>query len=271
MSAAAETPVVASGYDNASVTKKITDVVLTRPMHNGWIFGFAFAFLLLMMFLFCIAWLFLKGVGIWGINIPVAWGFAITNFVWWIGIGHAGTFISAILLLLHQDWRTSINRFAEAMTLSPSPAREHFRCCIWAGRGFSTGFCRIPTRWDSGRNGAARSSGTYSRSALICSSRSSFGTSASCRIWRRCAIARRANQCSSSTASSPSAGAARRGIGNAFTWCICSSPDWRRRSCSPCTAWSHSISRSRWSRLAFHHLPALLRGGSNLSPVLPWC
>ena len=50
-------------------------------------------------------------------NIPVAWGFAIVNFVWWIGIGHAGTFISAILLLLHQQWRTSINRFAEAMTL----------------------------------------------------------------------------------------------------------------------------------------------------------
>jgi Ni/Fe-hydrogenase subunit HybB-like protein len=58
-----------------------------------------------------------KGVGIWGINIPVGWGFAIVNFVWWIGIGHAGTLISAILLLLHQQWRTSINRFAEAMTL----------------------------------------------------------------------------------------------------------------------------------------------------------
>ena len=59
----------------------------------------------------------MKGVGIWGINIPVGWGFAIVNFVWWIGIGHAGTLISAILLLLRQRWRTSINRFAEAMTL----------------------------------------------------------------------------------------------------------------------------------------------------------
>ncbi|HRS28768.1 MAG TPA: polysulfide reductase NrfD, partial [Phycisphaerae bacterium] len=57
------------------------------------------------------------GVGVWGVDIPVAWGFAIINFVWWIGIGHAGTLISAILLLLRQDWRTSINRFAEAMTL----------------------------------------------------------------------------------------------------------------------------------------------------------
>ncbi len=59
----------------------------------------------------------LRGVGIWGINIPVGWGFAIINFVWWIGIGHAGTLISAILLLLKQTWRNSINRFAEAMTL----------------------------------------------------------------------------------------------------------------------------------------------------------
>ncbi len=64
-----------------------------------------------------IAYTFVTGIGVWGNNIPVAWGFAIINFVWWIGIGHAGTFISAILLLLEQRWRTSINRFAEAMTL----------------------------------------------------------------------------------------------------------------------------------------------------------
>src|SRR5438105_6920027 len=57
------------------------------------------------------------GVGIWGVMIPVAWGYAITSFVWWIGIGHAGTLISAILFLLKQHWRTSINRFAEAMTI----------------------------------------------------------------------------------------------------------------------------------------------------------
>ena len=59
----------------------------------------------------------MKGTGIWGLNIPVGWGFAIINFVWWIGIGHAGTLISAILLLFRQEWRTSINRFAEAMTI----------------------------------------------------------------------------------------------------------------------------------------------------------
>jgi len=70
-----------------------------------------------MLLLYSIAYLFAVGVGIWGIQIPVGWGFAIINFVWWIGIGHAGTLISAILLLLRQQWRTSINRFAEAMTL----------------------------------------------------------------------------------------------------------------------------------------------------------
>jgi Ni/Fe-hydrogenase subunit HybB-like protein len=64
-----------------------------------------------------IAYTFLEGIGVWGNNIPVGWAFGIINFVWWIGIGHAGTFISAVLLLLEQSWRTSINRFAEAMTL----------------------------------------------------------------------------------------------------------------------------------------------------------
>jgi Ni/Fe-hydrogenase subunit HybB-like protein len=70
-----------------------------------------------MLLQYAVAYLLFEGVGIWGINIPVGWGMAIVNFVWWIGIGHAGTLISAILLLLHQKWRTSINRFAEAMTL----------------------------------------------------------------------------------------------------------------------------------------------------------
>jgi molybdopterin-containing oxidoreductase family membrane subunit len=100
-----------------SVTETIGSIVLTKPQPRSWWFGFALGFALLLLLFAAIAWLLHKGVGIWGINIPVAWGFAIVNFVWWIGIGHAGTFISAILLLLHQEWRTSINRFTEAMTL----------------------------------------------------------------------------------------------------------------------------------------------------------
>jgi Ni/Fe-hydrogenase subunit HybB-like protein len=110
-------PVIEPGYTFGTVTDKISSIVLTRPTTNGWIVGFAAAFMLTMMMLYALGYLFLRGVGIWGINIPVGWGFAIINFVWWIGIGHAGTLISAILLLLRQSWRNSINRFAEAMTL----------------------------------------------------------------------------------------------------------------------------------------------------------
>jgi len=109
--------VIEPGYSYATVTDKIASIVLTRPVSIGWLAGFSIAFTLMMVMLGSIAWLVTKGTGIWGINIPVGWGFAIVNFVWWIGIGHAGTLISAILFLLNQKWRTSINRFAEAMTL----------------------------------------------------------------------------------------------------------------------------------------------------------
>jgi len=111
--------VIGPGHDFATVTTKIGGVVfmpfLKTPRQI--FIGFACAFVLVNLFMVAVTWLFAKGVGVWGIVIPVAWGFAIVNFVWWIGIGHAGTLISAILLLLKQDWRTSINRFSEAMTL----------------------------------------------------------------------------------------------------------------------------------------------------------
>ena len=109
--------VLKGAYSYGSISDKISDIVLTRPTHWGWIAGFAFCSALTVLFVAAIAYLFYKGVGIWGVDIPVAWAFAITNFVWWVGIGHAGTFISAFLLLLRQKWRTSINRFAEAMTI----------------------------------------------------------------------------------------------------------------------------------------------------------
>src|SRR6202030_3508778 len=114
---ATQAPVMEPGYTFGTVTEKISAIVLTRPASNGWFVGFGIAFMLTMMMLFAIGYLFVKGIGIWGVTIPIGWGFAIVNFVWWIGIGHAGTLISAILLLLRQSWRNSINRFAEAMTL----------------------------------------------------------------------------------------------------------------------------------------------------------
>ncbi len=95
--AAGEAPVIEPGHTFATVTDKISSIVLTRPVSNGWLVGFGVAFLITMVMLYAIGYLFVRGVGIWGINIPIGWGFAIVNFVWWIGIGHAGTLISAIL------------------------------------------------------------------------------------------------------------------------------------------------------------------------------
>ena len=101
----------------ASVTDKISDVTLKKKTPFHWFIGFGIAFMIAQLLLFTTIWLLANGIGIWGNNVPVGWAFDIINFVWWIGIGHAGTLISAILLLLNQKWRTSINRFAEAMTL----------------------------------------------------------------------------------------------------------------------------------------------------------
>src|SRR3954453_11794932 len=110
-------PIIAPGYSFGSVTDQIGTVVLRKKTPLFWFAGVTVGLGLMFLLLLSVALLLAKGVGIWGIRVPVMWGFAITNFVWWIGIGHAGTLISAILLLLNQRWRNSINRFAEAMTL----------------------------------------------------------------------------------------------------------------------------------------------------------
>jgi molybdopterin-containing oxidoreductase family membrane subunit len=109
--------VLAPGQGFRSVTGKIARIVLTPRTPLGWLALFGVGGALTTLLLVALVWLFLVGLGIWGISQPVAWGFAIVNFVWWIGIGHAGTLISAILLLFKQSWRNSINRFAEAMTI----------------------------------------------------------------------------------------------------------------------------------------------------------
>jgi molybdopterin-containing oxidoreductase family membrane subunit len=109
-------PVIRGRHTLSEVTERISAPVF-RPTPLAWLLGFGFSFALLTLFMASVTYLFYRGIGVWGVNQPVAWGLAISNFVWWIGIGHAGTLISAILLLLNQKWRTSINRFAEAMTL----------------------------------------------------------------------------------------------------------------------------------------------------------
>jgi len=105
------------GQTQRSVTEKISGLALETTGKIGWWLVFLPSLALCGMFGGVIVYLLIKGVGIWGINVPVGWCFDITSFVWWIGIGHAGTLISAFLLLMHQKWRTSINRLAEAMTI----------------------------------------------------------------------------------------------------------------------------------------------------------
>ena len=115
--ATGEYRVVAPGQTFKSITDKISRIVLTPDTPMGWFALFTLAGGGATILLVAVTWLFLKGTGIWAVTIPVGWGFAIINFVWWIGIGHAGTLISAILLLFKQQWRNAISRFAEAMTI----------------------------------------------------------------------------------------------------------------------------------------------------------
>ena len=107
---------LAPGHNFGSISDKIAGIITGRTPFS-WFIGFLIGFSILQLLLVALTYLVFKGTGIWGVNNPVGWGFAIINFVWWIGIGHAGTLISAILMLFRQHWRTSINRAAEAMTV----------------------------------------------------------------------------------------------------------------------------------------------------------
>ena len=113
---ALEPPLIEGNPTFHAISDEISGIV-ERKTPRLWYLWFAAAASLALMMFGMIGYLFFEGVGIWGLNIPVGWGFAIINFVFWVGIGHAGTLISAILFLLRQRWRTSINRFAEAMTI----------------------------------------------------------------------------------------------------------------------------------------------------------
>src|SRR6188472_332662 len=112
----ARVPLVLNKRNYGWITERISGVVEERAPRWWWV-SFAITSMIAMFGLFCLGYQISTGVGTWGLNHPVGWAWDITNFVFWIGIGHAGTLISAILFLLRQKWRTSINRSAEAMTL----------------------------------------------------------------------------------------------------------------------------------------------------------
>ncbi|MCP3977905.1 MAG: polysulfide reductase NrfD [bacterium] len=110
-------PLVLGGNTFASVTDKVCALAEERKVTRAWYIAFTVSVALTGLLFSMLGYLVVKGVGVWGVNAPVGWGFAIINFVFWVGIGHAGTLISAILFLFRQRWRTGINRFAEAMTI----------------------------------------------------------------------------------------------------------------------------------------------------------
>ncbi|MBV6458149.1 MAG: hypothetical protein HONBIEJF_01272 [Fimbriimonadaceae bacterium] len=111
-------PLIEGQQSYQTITDRIGDVAMDPKRHGRfWFVMFGIGFFGANALLVTIFWLVYNGIGLWGNNQPVGWGFDIINFVWWIGIGHAGTLISAILLLMRQKWRMSINRFAEAMTI----------------------------------------------------------------------------------------------------------------------------------------------------------
>ena len=109
-------PLVQGGLTYADVSEKISAITENKPPKQ-WYYLITLSSLMTVMLFGCLGYLVTTGIGVWGNNNPVGWGWDITNFVWWIGIGHAGTLISAVLFLFRQKWRTSINRAAEAMTL----------------------------------------------------------------------------------------------------------------------------------------------------------
>jgi len=117
MAMASKTPVLPLDQSLRDITTDIARVPLKMPARTPWLIAFILSLALLALFLASVTWLFARGVGIWGLNIPVNWAFAIHLYVWWLGLGHAGTLISAMLLLMGQDWRNSLNRFSEAMTV----------------------------------------------------------------------------------------------------------------------------------------------------------
>ena len=110
-------PLILGGKDLGAVTEAVCSHRRAAPQPPAWYAAFAVALALTGLLFTMIAYLIARGTGVWGLKVPVVWGWAIVNFVFWVGIGHAGTLISAILFLLRQRWRTSINRFAEAMTI----------------------------------------------------------------------------------------------------------------------------------------------------------
>lgn len=261
----ANVPVLAPGHTYATITDKISEIVLTQKTKHGWWLGLAIGLTLLMVLQLAIGLLLTIGTGIWGINIPVGWGFAIVNFVWWIGIGHAGTLISAFLLLMRQAWRQSINRFAEAMTLFAVACAGMFPL-LHMGRPW-LGFWLIPYPDTMGTWPQFRSPLVWDVFAV-----STYGT-ISLLFWFVGLIPdlatlrdrARGRSRASSMALWPWAGADRHATGIAMKWPTFCLRDWRRHWWFPYIRWlalispwrSFPVGTARYFRLTLWPAPSI--------------
>ncbi len=253
-------PVLRGDRGDAALTDQLL-APLWQPARRAWLLLFAASALGVLLLVGRGRVHVASGIGVWGNNIPVAWAFAIINFVWWIGIGHAGTFISAFLLLLEQHWRASINRFAEAMTLFAVMQRGALPAA--PPRPPVVLLLADPVSGDDGRVAAVPQRAAVGRGGglhLLHGLAAVLVPRPGPRSRRRRATARRRRRRRASTASSRSAGAARRATGAATG---------SRTACSPALATPlvvsvHSIVSMRLrdraaARLALDDLPAVLR------------
>ena len=178
----------------ADLISRVADPLLRYHVGWRWWLAFACSGALTIAMVVCIAWLFIAGVGVWGINTANVWGFAIANYVWWIGIGNAGTLISSLLLLTRQSWRASINRFAEAMTLFAAAIAGLFPI-LHLGRPYLfywlAPYPNTMGLWPQWRSALVWDFWAILSYLLLASC---SGTSDCFRIWQRCAIGHRRGQ-----------------------------------------------------------------------------
>ena len=140
-----EAPVVAPGVTMTTLSEEVSSRVLMRRAPLWWWVGFGISFALLMVLIVQMAVLFIVGIGVWGVEIPVAWGLAIAEYVWWIALASGGTIVSALFFLTRSPWRSATNRIAESMLLSAAPCADCCRSCTWDDLASSTGCFPIPT------------------------------------------------------------------------------------------------------------------------------
>ena len=254
------------------MTDTIADAVLTRPIGLGWLAGLAIGMGLLAVLMMAVTYLFLVGVGIWGIEVPVAWGFAIINFVWWIGIGHAGTLISAILLLLKQTWRNSINRFAEAMTLFAVACAGMFPLLHMGRPWLAYWMFPYPSSmgvWPQFRSPLVWDVFAVSTYATISAVFWYVGLVPDFATMRE--KAQHPMEPGSLRHAGAWAGAARPATGSATRPCTFCWRALRRRWCSRCTPWSASISRSPSFPAGIRRFSRPTSSPALFTPASPWC